>query len=108
MNKFIRKLCNISSYPHFALTMLCRVLQRQTAVYWPRGQQLYHIPPLPPHRGGRWTDSLGTRAYNEGFPGFPKVCEDFTITEKAPSKGLLRDYEPLDGSFSSWALWVVL
>ena len=80
MNKCIRKLCNISSYPHFALMMLCTVLQ--TAFHWPRGQQLYHIPPLPPHRGGRWTDSLGTRAYNEGYP---KVCEDFTITEKAPT-----------------------
>ena len=76
--------------------MLCTVLQ--TAVYRPRGRQLYRIPPLPPHRGGRWLDSLSTRAYNECFL---KVCEDFTITEKAPSRGLLRDYKPLDGPFSS-------
>ena len=28
-----------------------------------------------------------------------KVCKDFTITEKALSRGLLRDYEPSDGPF---------
>ena len=97
MNKCI-KLCNISSYPHFddvvyRFTDCCLLAERAAAV----------SPPLPPHRGGRW-DSLGTRACNEGFPGFLKVCKDFTITEKAPSRGLPHDYEPLDGSFSSWAL----
>ena len=29
-----------------------------------------------------------------------KVREDITITEKAPSWGLLRDYDPLEGPFS--------
>ena len=96
MNKCIRKLCNISSYLHFDDVVYSTVFQ--TAVYWPRGQQLYPIPPLPAPRGGRWLDSLSTRAYNECFP---KVCKDFTITEKAPSRGLLRDYKPLDGPFLS-------
>ena len=52
MNKCIRKLCNISSYLHFDDVVYSTVLQ--TAVYWPRGQQLHLIPPLYPRRGGRW------------------------------------------------------
>ena len=95
MNKCM-KLCNISSYPHldyvvYSFTDCCLLAARAAAVS-------RTVPPLPPHRGGRWLDSLSTRAYNECFP---KVCEDFTITEKAPSRGLLRDYKPLDGPFSS-------